>query len=83
MKHRFLIAAILAISAASCTSDKEAIRAVEAMGMKDVRPTGYRFFGCGEDDTFHTGFEATNVKGERVTGVVCSAVLKGATVRLD
>lgn len=74
---------IAALFLAGCTSSDKAVRAVEAMGMTEVTTTGYRVFGCSEDDNFHTGFEATNAKGQRVTGVVCSGILKGATVRLD
>lgn len=58
-------------------------RAVANIGMTDVAITGYRIFGCGEEDIFHTGFEATNSNGNRVSGVVCSGFLKGATVRFD
>lgn len=84
MKIKNLIAA-LAVAAilAACTSSNEAQRAVTALGFTEVKTTGYRFFGCGEDDTFHTGFEATDASGKRVTGVVCSSLMKGATVRLD
>ena len=39
--------------------------------------------GCAKDDEFRTGFAATAPNGERVTGVVCSGWMKGATLRLD
>lgn len=83
MKSKSIAALIFCAILSGCTSDSEAVRAVEAIGMKNVHTTGYRFFGCAEHDTFHTGFEATNITGGRVTGVVCSGVLKGATVRFD
>lgn len=84
MKIKTLIAA-LAVAAAltACSSRSEAERAVTALGFTDVKTTGYRLFGCSEDDNFHTGFEATDKNGKRVTGVVCSGFLKGATVRID
>jgi len=40
-------------------------------------------FGCGEDDRFHTGFIADGPNGQMVDGVVCSAIFKGATVRVN
>ena len=67
----------------ACTSSTETVRAVESLGLTEVKPTGYRFWGCGEDDSFHTGFEATNPQGKVVTGTVCSGWFKGATVRFD
>lgn len=72
----------LALAVASCSDPETAKRAVQDMGMRDVETQGYAFFGCGEDDTFHTSFTATNSAGRRVSGVVCSGWLKGSTVRL-
>ncbi len=77
-----LILAALAVFVPRTDSDT-ASRAVVNIGMKDVTITGFRIFGCGEEDVFHTGFEATNSNGNRVSGVVCSGFLKGATVRFD
>lgn len=74
---------VMMATLAGCTSEKEARRAVESLGMEFVRSTGYRPFSCSEDDMFRTGFEAVDAKGRPVTGTVCSALLKGATVRLD
>lgn len=72
---------------AGCTDADGARRAVEAQGLKDVKITGYRFWGCSSgkdsDDTYHTGFEAKGPSGQQVTGVVCSGILKGSTVRYD
>ena len=79
--RKFALIALLMLVA--CTRDNTAIRAVEAQGMTDVHTTGYRVFGCSEDDDFHTGFEAKDSRGRKVTGVVCSGWLKGATVRID
>jgi hypothetical protein len=75
--------ALVVVALAGCTSSDDAIRAVEAMGMTNVTATGYRVFGCSEDDSFHTGFTATNPQGRQVSGVVCSGWLKGSTVRFD
>jgi hypothetical protein len=42
-----------------------------------------QLFQCSEDDTFRTPFTAESSTGRQVTGVVCSGILKGATVRFD
>lgn len=77
-----LILAAVAVAVPKTDADT-AVRAATNVGMKDVKITGYRIFGCGEEDLYHTGFEATNSNGNRVSGVVCSGILKGATVRFD
>lgn len=66
-----------------CTSADEAHRALAGAGYKDVTITGYRFFLCDEKDTWSTGFEATGPSGQKVSGAVCSGIMKGATIRLD
>lgn len=71
-----------ALTLAGCTDEQEAIVAAEALGLTEVQITGYEFFGCGRDDSFSTGFVARSVSGKRVTGVVCSGIMKGATVRI-
>jgi hypothetical protein len=68
------------------TSPAMATRVLEDAGYKNIKITGYRWTGCGEDDSQHTGFEALGQAGRSVTGVVCSSwglFVKGATVRLD
>ena len=67
----------------ACTDSDEAVNVLEGMGFTDVETTGYRYFGCSEDDTFHTGFTATSPSGKEVSGVVCGDWFKGATVRFD
>jgi hypothetical protein len=78
---------VLALTIIGCTDAEQARRATEAQGLKNVKITGYRWFGCDDgknsSDTFHTGFEATGPNGTKVSGVVCSGLLKGATVRYD
>lgn len=82
MKH-LMIAAIAVAALAGCSSSDEATRALAGAGYKNITTTGYRFFGCDEKDEWHTGFEAVGPTGQRVSGVVCSGVLKGATIRTD
>lgn len=78
-----MIAVIAAVTLAGCSSADEATRALSGAGYKNITTTGYRVFGCDEKDGWHTGFEATGPNGQRVTGVVCSGVFKGATIRTD
>lgn len=58
-------------------------RALDSAGYSQIQITGFRFFGCGEDDNFRTGFAAVGPTGKPVTGVVCGGFLKGSTIRLD
>jgi hypothetical protein len=67
----------------ACSSSNDAHKALSAMGFTEIQTTGYRFFGCSDDDTFKTGFQAKNPQGQVVTGVVCSDWFKGSTVRFD
>lgn len=75
-----LLAAALIVG---CTSESDATRALAGAGYRDVHITGYRWWGCSKDDQFHTGFEAVGLTGQRVSGVVCSAWMKGSTIRMD
>lgn len=64
--------AILIISAlvlSGCTDSSTAVRVLEQAGYTNVKTTGFKVFGCSEDDFFHTGFTATGQNGEIVNGV--------------
>ena len=78
-------AVLLPLLLAACTDPKAARDAAEASGFSDVETTGYEPFGCSENDEVHTGFRATNARGQRVAGVVCSQISpfgKASTVRI-
>lgn len=78
------VAAGLLLSA--CSDPDNARRVVEDHGFTNIEITGYRWTGCSDKDTWHTGFRATSPAGRRVTGVVCSSGLiwgKSNTLRLD
>lgn len=81
MKKLIIIAAAIILS--GCSDAPTATKALEGAGYSEVNITGYKFFGCSEDDTFHTGFIAKGANGKQVTGVVCSGWLKGSTIRTD
>lgn len=80
---RSLFALLAAIAIAGCTDDNVAIHALQASGFTDIKITGYSYFGCDKNDTFHTGFEARGPRGQFTEGVVCSGVFKGATIRFE
>lgn len=81
MKKFIIMLALLGL--VGCTNEKAAIKALDGAGYSNIRITGYKFFGCSEDDLYHTGFTATGPTGKPVTGVVCDAPLKSSTIRLD
>ena len=81
MKKIFIVSLVICI--VGCTNGDGAVRALEGAGYTNIKITGYRITGCHDDDTFRTGFKATGPSGKPVTGVVCSGILKGSTIRLD
>jgi hypothetical protein len=81
MKRLAILASALALSA--CTDPDGARKVLEAQGYKNISITGYRYFGCGEDDVFRTGFTAMGPAQHQITGIVCRGHFKGSTVRLD
>lgn len=66
-----------------CTDPESSRDALQKAGYTDIQiKEGYQFLECGEDDTFATGFIATNPRGQRVEGTVCCGLLsKGCTIR--
>lgn len=78
-----IISLLFLAALTGCYSADEATRALASVGYTDIYIQGYRYFGCDAKEGWHTGFAATGVNGQRVSGVVCSGVLKGATIRLD
>ena len=55
----------------------------ELFGVLNIEITGYAWLGCSEDDWYHTGFIAKAPMGANVSGIVCSGIFKGSTVRFD
>lgn len=78
-----VIVAISIFLLSACSSPDSATKALSRAGYSKINITGYAFFGCSEDDFFHTGFTAVGPTGVRVEGVVCSGFLKGSTIRLN
>lgn len=68
----------------SCTNSGDATRALTAIGFKEIKNIGYKWFSCSEKDFYHTGFEALNPNGDKVYGVVCSGIFfENSTVRFQ
>lgn len=81
---KFLIVALAAIALSGCgVNEVKGKRALESQGYTNVKIEGFSFFGCGEKDTFRSAFSATGTNGAKVTGVLCSGMFKGITVRMD
>ena len=81
MRKMVLIA--VAILFVGCTQPEKAEQVLRQQGYTEISITGWKPFMCGEDDTYSTGFTATAVNGERVSGAVTSGFwFKGNTVRL-
>lgn len=94
MKHKLsinlLILAFASLLLASvlfgCTSSNDFEKGkeqLEQQGYTDVKNTGYNLFCCDAKDTFSTGFECKDKKGNIVKGCFCSNVLKGVTIRFE
>jgi hypothetical protein len=80
MKKLFGLIALVLLT--SCTDEDSSRRTLKSAGYKDIQITGHAMFACGQDDTFSTGFTATNPTGQRVTGTVCCGFWsKGCTIR--
>lgn len=75
------ILTILLFALCACTDESASTRTLKDSGFTDIRLTGYSYFACSDDDTFHTGFTAKNSQGREVSGVVCCGWLKSCTVR--
>ena len=85
MKNTTIIASLFTslVVLSGCTDPKNATRALESAGYKDIQIEGYSFFGCGDSDTYRTEFSAVGGNGEPVEGVVCAGIFKGQTIRIQ
>ena len=77
----FIFLVTLCLFLQGCTQEEKTTQLLKQQGYKNIYITGYMAFNCGEDDWFSTGFTATAPNGERVSGVVCSGIFKGSTIR--
>jgi hypothetical protein len=64
-------------------ADNRAKASVEALNLNDVHLSRTVLgLSCSKSDKIHYKFEALNLQGQRIKGVVCMSYLKGATVRI-
>lgn len=86
MKKFLLPLVFIMILMSSCSSNtdfKNGKRQLENQGYTNVKNTGYSFFCCSDEDTFATGFSATDKNGRKVYGCFCSGYFKGVTIRFN
>lgn len=82
MKLSLIIATVGLLALAGCTDEANTVRTLDSAGYTEIQTTGYSWFECGKDDTFHTGFRAKNPAGKVVEGTVCCGMWsKGCTIR--
>jgi hypothetical protein len=81
-KLLLIILFFLFICIYACTNESDTKRILQDEGYTNIELTGYDPWGCGEDDTYSTGFTATNKNGKKVKGVVCGGITKGYTIRM-
>lgn len=80
--YRYMIASIATLIATACTNESATVRTLQQQGFTSIETTGWSAFECGEDDTYSTGFRATNAQGRLVEGTVCCGLIaKGCTIR--
>ena len=80
----FALLAVLALLTVAACSDADGARdALTDAGYSDIRTTGHSWTGCGEEDTYSTGFVARSPGGSVVSGVVCAGMGwgKATTIR--
>jgi hypothetical protein len=85
MKKIIVVLAAVSILS-SCTSENDfnkGKRQLEQQGYTNIKNTGHSWFGCSDDDTYSSGFEATDNNGNKIKGAFCSGVLKGITIRFQ
>lgn len=76
------IIVITAIILSGCAAPEETKRTLDDAGYDKIKTDGWAPFRCGEDDFWSTHFEADNIRGKRVKGVVCCGMfLKECTIR--
>ena len=80
--RQWSLAVAVALFLLGCTDPMTARRIAEQDGVTQVETTGYRWFACGRDDVYQTGFRGLK-NGRPVTGVVCGGWFKANTLRFD
>ena len=76
-----ITAVVLSLFLFGCNTAESSKQILLEQNYKNVNITGVNLFACSKDDLFRYNFTAVNSSGQPVRGVVCSAPLKGYTIR--
>lgn len=71
------------IALALYPSEESTIQLLQDAGYSSIELHGYAPFACSEDDVYRIAFTATSQRNSQVSGTVCSAPLKGSTIRFN
>lgn len=81
--NKIMIIAIAALALSACgVNPNDGKRVLESHGFTNVNIGGYAFIGCGKDE-FSSHFNAIDVNGKPISGVICSGWFKNYTVRMN
>lgn len=83
MKFKCVLCLTSVLFLSACSRPDATVDVLTKQGYTQVQTHGYGFFACDEKDTFSTKFTAVSPAGVKVSGVVCSGVLKGHTIRFN
>ena len=86
MKRTIFSIALVLLLVAGCTRPDQTVLILKSQGYENIKTLQWGLFTpfqCSEDDFFKTPFSAVAPNGNTVSGVVCSGLLKGSTVRFD
>ena len=75
--------AIVALHFLKYPSNEDIHRVLSGAGYSQIAITGYRYYGCAKGDNYRIGFTAIGHDGKPVSGLVCSTIFKGHTIRVD
>lgn len=78
---KLLILLPLCLLLTSCDGSSSSIQILQSQGYQNVEITGFNLLACSQDDMFRYNFTASTPEGKNVRGVICSAPLKGYTLR--
>lgn len=79
-----VVISLIVAGMGGCAADpNSSTRALNAMGIHDVRFGGYAWFACSKHDAFSSTFQGIGADGKPVSGAVCQGVFKNTTVRFD
>lgn len=79
--NKFIWMAAVLLALSGCTDPDRASKVLADNGFTSIKLGGYSWTGCAKGDNYATEFSAVSPAGKQISGVVCSAWLKGSTIR--